>query len=135
MFSSSRELWSMLFQEEIPAWFEAHTLTDVTARRGICRWRYQGTRQAPRGRFGVGNREARRSRSECCSRRHDPRRVDRHVNNALRVARHPSEPRSTCRFKHLASSLPQILRKSWVNRTLGRARTTRAAREISLCRA
>ena len=35
VFPSSRELWSTVFQEEIAAWFEAHFLTDVTARQDL----------------------------------------------------------------------------------------------------
>jgi predicted esterase len=35
VFPSSRELWSTVFEEEIPAWFEAHSLTDVTARQDL----------------------------------------------------------------------------------------------------
>ncbi|KAF5692218.1 acyl thioesterase 1 [Fusarium denticulatum] len=32
---SSRELWSTAFQEDMPAWFEAHSLTDITARQDL----------------------------------------------------------------------------------------------------
>ncbi|PNP82735.1 hypothetical protein FNYG_03966 [Fusarium nygamai] len=35
VFPSSRELWSTAFQEDMPAWFEAHSLTDITARQGL----------------------------------------------------------------------------------------------------
>ncbi|RBR24366.1 uncharacterized protein FIESC28_02856 [Fusarium coffeatum] len=35
VFPSSRELWSEAFQEDMPAWFEAHSLTDITARQGV----------------------------------------------------------------------------------------------------
>ncbi|POR31016.1 Acyl-protein thioesterase 1 [Tolypocladium paradoxum] len=35
VFPSSRELWSTVFEEEMPAWFEAHSLTDVTARQDL----------------------------------------------------------------------------------------------------
>ncbi|KAF4949927.1 hypothetical protein FSARC_13335 [Fusarium sarcochroum] len=35
VFPSSRELWSTAFQEEMPAWFEAHSLTDTTARQDL----------------------------------------------------------------------------------------------------
>ena len=32
VFPSSREIWSTAFQENMPAWFEAHSLTDISAR-------------------------------------------------------------------------------------------------------
>lgn len=35
VFPSSRDLWSTAFQEEMPAWFEAHSLTDLTARQDL----------------------------------------------------------------------------------------------------
>ncbi|KAJ4013734.1 hypothetical protein NW752_005445 [Fusarium irregulare] len=35
VFPSSRELWSEAFQEDMPAWFEAHSLTDITARQEV----------------------------------------------------------------------------------------------------
>ncbi|KAM0558032.1 hypothetical protein ACHAPJ_005199 [Fusarium lateritium] len=35
VFPSSRELWSSVFEEEMPAWFEAHSLTDTTARQDL----------------------------------------------------------------------------------------------------
>lgn len=35
VFPSSREMWSMAFEEQIPAWFEAHSLADVTARQDL----------------------------------------------------------------------------------------------------
>ncbi|QPH05546.1 hypothetical protein C2857_003405 [Epichloe festucae Fl1] len=35
VFPSSQELWSTTFQESIPAWFEAHSLTDITARQDL----------------------------------------------------------------------------------------------------
>ncbi len=35
VFPSSRELWSTSFEEEMPAWFEAHSLTDITARQDL----------------------------------------------------------------------------------------------------
>jgi predicted esterase len=35
VFPSSRELWSTAFGEEMPAWFEAHSLTDITARQHL----------------------------------------------------------------------------------------------------
>lgn len=35
VFPSSRELWSPVFEESIPAWFEAYSLTDVTARQDL----------------------------------------------------------------------------------------------------
>jgi predicted esterase len=35
VFSSSRELWSTVFEEDIPAWFEAHSLTDITSRQEL----------------------------------------------------------------------------------------------------
>ncbi|KAF5542209.1 acyl thioesterase 1 [Fusarium phyllophilum] len=35
VFPSSRELWSTAFQEDMPAWFEAHSLTDITARQDL----------------------------------------------------------------------------------------------------
>jgi lysophospholipase II len=31
-FPSSREIWSTAFQENMPTWFEAHSLTDISAR-------------------------------------------------------------------------------------------------------
>lgn len=41
VFPSSRQLWSTLFEEDMPAWFEAHSLTDITSRsymsRGLLR--------------------------------------------------------------------------------------------------
>lgn len=35
VFPSSRELWSTAFEETMPAWFEAHSLTDVTAKQDL----------------------------------------------------------------------------------------------------
>lgn len=35
VFPSSRQLWSAAFEEDIPAWFEAHSLTDTTARQDL----------------------------------------------------------------------------------------------------
>ncbi|KAF5121145.1 Acyl-protein thioesterase 1 [Metarhizium anisopliae] len=35
VFPSSQKLWSTAFQELIPAWFEAHSLTDITARQDL----------------------------------------------------------------------------------------------------
>lgn len=35
VFPSSQELWSTMFQEDLPAWFEAHSLTDITARQEL----------------------------------------------------------------------------------------------------
>ncbi|KAK1978308.1 beta-1,4-glucosidase [Colletotrichum cereale] len=35
VFPSSKELWSTAFQEYMPAWFEAHSLTDPTARQEL----------------------------------------------------------------------------------------------------
>ncbi|KAF1916628.1 Alpha/Beta hydrolase protein [Ampelomyces quisqualis] len=35
VFPSSQELWSTAFQEDMPAWFEAHSLTDITARQEL----------------------------------------------------------------------------------------------------
>lgn len=35
VFPSSGELWSTVFEEEIPAWFEAHSLTDVNVRQDL----------------------------------------------------------------------------------------------------
>ncbi|KAF4342826.1 acyl thioesterase 1 [Fusarium beomiforme] len=35
VFPSSRGLWSATFQEYMPAWFEAHSLTDTTARQDL----------------------------------------------------------------------------------------------------
>ncbi|RMZ80400.1 hypothetical protein DV738_g2896, partial [Chaetothyriales sp. CBS 135597] len=35
VFPSSKELWSTAFQEDMPAWFEAHSLTDPTARQDL----------------------------------------------------------------------------------------------------
>ena len=35
VFPSSHELWSTAFQEDMPAWFEAHSLTDPTARQDL----------------------------------------------------------------------------------------------------
>ncbi|KAF5653629.1 lysophospholipase [Fusarium sp. NRRL 25303] len=35
VFPSSRELWSTAFQEDMPAWFEAHSLTDITAQQDL----------------------------------------------------------------------------------------------------
>ncbi|KAM0316072.1 hypothetical protein ACHAPQ_011425 [Fusarium lateritium] len=35
VFPSSRELWSTAFEEDMPAWFEAHSLTDTTARQDL----------------------------------------------------------------------------------------------------
>ncbi|KAF5023099.1 hypothetical protein F66182_4856 [Fusarium sp. NRRL 66182] len=35
VFPSSRGLWSTAFQEEMPAWFEAHSLTDTTTRQDL----------------------------------------------------------------------------------------------------
>lgn len=35
VFPSSRMLWSTAFEEDMPAWFEAHSLTDITARQDL----------------------------------------------------------------------------------------------------
>lgn len=35
VFPSSKELWSTAFQEHMPAWFEAHSLTDPTIRQDL----------------------------------------------------------------------------------------------------
>lgn len=35
VFPSSRELWNPVFEESMPAWFEAHSLTDITARQDL----------------------------------------------------------------------------------------------------
>lgn len=35
VFPSSRELWSETFEEYMPAWFEARSLTDITARQDL----------------------------------------------------------------------------------------------------
>ncbi|KAL2160758.1 hypothetical protein VTH06DRAFT_955 [Thermothelomyces fergusii] len=35
VFPSAAELWSTAFQEAMPAWFEAHSLTDITARQDL----------------------------------------------------------------------------------------------------
>ncbi|KAL2179726.1 Alpha/Beta hydrolase protein [Thermothelomyces heterothallicus CBS 202.75] len=35
VFPSSAELWSTAFQETMPAWFEAHSLTDVASRQDL----------------------------------------------------------------------------------------------------
>ncbi|GKT65453.1 phospholipase carboxylesterase [Colletotrichum tofieldiae] len=35
VFLSSKELWSTAFREHMPAWFEAHSLTDPTARQDL----------------------------------------------------------------------------------------------------
>ncbi|KAL6921071.1 hypothetical protein ACHAPO_006218 [Fusarium lateritium] len=35
VFPSSRELWSETFQEDMPAWFEAYSLTDTTTKQGL----------------------------------------------------------------------------------------------------
>jgi lysophospholipase II len=35
VFPTSRELWSTAFEEDMTAWFEAHSLTDVTARQDL----------------------------------------------------------------------------------------------------
>ncbi|KFY40146.1 hypothetical protein V494_03619 [Pseudogymnoascus sp. VKM F-4513 (FW-928)] len=35
VFPSSKQLWSTLFEEDMPAWFEAHSLTDTTSRQEL----------------------------------------------------------------------------------------------------
>ncbi|KFY62869.1 hypothetical protein V496_04344 [Pseudogymnoascus sp. VKM F-4515 (FW-2607)] len=35
VFPSSRQLWNTFFEEDMPAWFEAHSLTDITARQEL----------------------------------------------------------------------------------------------------
>lgn len=35
VFPASKELWSTAFQEDMPAWFEAHSLTDPTIRQDL----------------------------------------------------------------------------------------------------
>ncbi|KAK4171471.1 Alpha/Beta hydrolase protein [Triangularia setosa] len=35
VFLSSQHLWSTAFEEELPAWFEAHSLTDATSRQDL----------------------------------------------------------------------------------------------------
>ncbi|CEI66100.1 hypothetical protein FVEN_g4492 [Fusarium venenatum] len=35
VFPTSRELWSEMFQEDMPAWFEAYSLTDTTAKQDL----------------------------------------------------------------------------------------------------
>jgi predicted esterase len=43
VFPSSQELWSALFEETLPAWFEAHSLTDPTERQDL---QMEGIRQS-----------------------------------------------------------------------------------------
>ena len=43
VFPSSRELWSTAFEEMLPAWFEAHSLTDTSARADL---QMEGIRQS-----------------------------------------------------------------------------------------
>ncbi|KAH7176373.1 Alpha/Beta hydrolase protein [Dactylonectria macrodidyma] len=45
VFPSSRELWSTVFEEDMPAWFEAHSLTNVTARQDL---QIEGIRESVR---------------------------------------------------------------------------------------
>ncbi|KAL2209270.1 alpha/beta-hydrolase [Sarocladium strictum] len=35
VFPSSQELWNPLFEERMPAWFEAHSLTEITAKQDL----------------------------------------------------------------------------------------------------
>ncbi|KAK2598016.1 hypothetical protein QQS21_005853 [Conoideocrella luteorostrata] len=35
VFPSSRELWSTAFEEDLPAWFEAHSLTNINDRQDL----------------------------------------------------------------------------------------------------
>jgi len=43
VFPSSQELWSTAFEEMLPAWFEAHSLTDTTVREDL---QMEGIRQS-----------------------------------------------------------------------------------------
>ncbi|KAG7292387.1 hypothetical protein NEMBOFW57_002422 [Staphylotrichum longicolle] len=43
VFPSSQELWSTAFEEMLPSWFEAHSLTDTTAREDL---QMEGIRQS-----------------------------------------------------------------------------------------
>lgn len=43
VFPSSQELWSTAFEEMLPAWFEAHSLTDTTAKEDL---QIKGIRQS-----------------------------------------------------------------------------------------
>ncbi|KAL2022353.1 hypothetical protein VTK56DRAFT_5420 [Thermocarpiscus australiensis] len=54
VFPSSRELWSTAFQEAMPAWFEAHSLTDATARQDL---QMDGIRESVRHLTGVLDQE------------------------------------------------------------------------------
>jgi len=57
VFPSSRELWSTLFEEEMPAWFEAHSLTDITARQDL---QMEGIRESVRYLEGILEEEIKR---------------------------------------------------------------------------
>ncbi|KAK7407838.1 hypothetical protein QQX98_010009 [Neonectria punicea] len=57
VFPSSRELWSTAFEEEMPAWFEAHSLTDITARQDL---QPAGIRESVRYLEGILNEEVQR---------------------------------------------------------------------------
>lgn len=57
VFPSSQELWSTAFEETMPAWFEAHSLTDPTAREEL---QMGGIRQSVDYLRGIIDQEAAR---------------------------------------------------------------------------
>lgn len=57
VFPSSRELWSTTFEEDMPAWFEAHSLTDITARQDL---QSPGIRESVKYLDGILNEEIER---------------------------------------------------------------------------
>jgi lysophospholipase-2 len=57
VFPSSQELWSTAFQEDMPAWFEAHSLTDITARQDL---QVSGIRDSVDHIIGIINEEVKR---------------------------------------------------------------------------
>lgn len=54
VFPSSQELWSTAFEEMLPAWFEAHSLTDTTVREDL---QMEGIRQSVAYVQSILNRE------------------------------------------------------------------------------
>lgn len=57
VFPSSRELWSPVFEESMPAWFEAYSLTDVTARQAL---QTEGIRESVKHIEGIWDAEVTR---------------------------------------------------------------------------
>lgn len=57
LFPSSQSLWSSTFQEEFPAWFEAHSLTDLDAKQDL---KIEGIKQSTEFLLRIMNEEIER---------------------------------------------------------------------------